>query len=93
LRTVATEGAGVPELASAIQKHRQFLVKNGGWEQRERARLQSELDARIRENLLERWRSGLSPTAYQETLEALLAREISPQEAVNRLVNKEERRE
>jgi LAO/AO transport system kinase len=77
LRTVATEGAGVAELAAAIARHRLHLEQTGGWERRERLRLQSELDARLRQGLLERWWQNTSPT-HHEILESLVARRISP---------------
>jgi LAO/AO transport system kinase len=85
--TVATEGAGISELAEAIEKHRQHLAQTGGWQNRERTRLQAELETKIRETLVERWREGLPDSIYQSTLDALLQRKISPQEAVARLVN------
>jgi LAO/AO transport system kinase len=87
LRTVAIQGAGVPDLARAVERHRLHLMKTGGWQRRERTRLQAELDARIREALLARWRAGLPDAAYPDTLEALLNRTISPQDAVARLVD------
>jgi LAO/AO transport system kinase len=89
IRTVATEGVGIAELAGAVEAHRQHLTQTGGWLRRERTRLQSELDARIREILVERWRRSVPASAYQKTLDALLQREISPHEAVAMLVNGE----
>jgi LAO/AO transport system kinase len=84
--TVATEGAGISELAGAIEKHRQHLAQTGGWQSRERNRLQAELEMKIRETLLERWREALPDSIYQNTLDALLQRKISPLEAVAILV-------
>ena len=48
-RTVATGGDGVAELAAAIERHRQHLQASGGWESRERSRLQAELEALLQE--------------------------------------------
>jgi LAO/AO transport system kinase len=87
LRSVATEGAGVPELAAAIARHRLHLEQTGDWERRERLRLQAELEARLREGLLERWRESASSNLYDEMLESLVARRISPSQAVSALLD------
>ncbi len=87
LRSVATEGAGVAEVAEAIARHRLHLEQTGGWERRERARLQAELEARLRQALLERWRESTPSTQYDEILERLVARRISPGQAVSELID------
>jgi LAO/AO transport system kinase len=88
LRTVATEGAGIAELAAAIQKHRLFLQENGDWQRREQARLSAELDALLREALVENWRRSISESQYLETLNRMYEREISPAQAVTVLLNR-----
>ena len=85
LRTVATEGDGIPELAAAIEQHRQHLKTSGDWRSRTRARLQAELDALIREALVSRWRSSLTDAHYQTILDRLVEREIAPYQAVEEL--------
>ena len=87
LRSVATEGAGVSELAAAIARHRLHLEQTGDWGRRERFRLQAELEARLRQGLLERWRESASPTLYDEILDRLVARRISPVQAVTALID------
>jgi LAO/AO transport system kinase len=87
LRSVATEGAGVAEVAEAIARHRHHLEQTGDWEHRERLRLEAELDARLRQGLLERWRESTSPARYAEILERLVARRISPGQAVSELID------
>lgn len=87
LRTVAIEGAGVTELADAIARHRAYLERTGEWERRERARLQAELEDLLREALVARWREQARPREYQELLDRLLARQISPQQAVSALMD------
>jgi len=86
-RTVATEGEGIPELAAAIAQHRSFLEETGDLQKRERIRLQSELDLRIQDALVTRWQGNTHYDAYRNTLEQLVRREISPAQAVARLVN------
>jgi LAO/AO transport system kinase len=87
LRTVATEGAGVPELAAAIARHREFLQGSGDWARRERARLQTELEALLRDRLVDRWREGAAADRFEETVDRLVARQISPHQAVSDLVD------
>ncbi len=88
-RTVATEGAGIAELCQAISRHREHLVKTGGWQRRERFRLQSELDGLIQERLLTRWRATVSPDRYEAVLQELYQRSISPWQAVAFLIDGE----
>ncbi len=86
-RTIATDGSGIPELADCIARHRAYLEESGGWELRDRARLQAELDLVIQQTLVTRWRDRLPSDRYQETLEDLAARRISPHQAVKALLN------
>lgn len=87
LRTVALEGTGVPELAECIDRHAQYLQRSGGWKQREQARLQSELDALLREGLVARWRAGVPEALYPSTLERLVRRDLSPWQAAASLID------
>jgi LAO/AO transport system kinase len=87
LRTVATQGDGVPQLEEAIARHRTYLETTGGWQDRERARLQAELDLLLQQNLIDRWRQGVSDSQYNEVLTRLVARQISPHQAVDALLD------
>jgi LAO/AO transport system kinase len=91
LRTVATEGDGVPELAVAIARHRVYLQGSGNWERRDRARLQAELEALVGQNLVARWRETVSPARYMEILNRLAARQLSPHQAAVDLLDGGER--
>ena len=85
-RTVATEGAGIAELAQEIANHRQHLEDTGGWKRREKARLQAELDMLLQETLVACWKAQLPAEAYEQALDELLHRQLSPHQAVDRLV-------
>jgi LAO/AO transport system kinase len=87
LRTVATEGDGVPELASEIARHRDHLESSGEWQNRDRARLAAELDLLLQGKLVERWRMGVSDIQLQQTIDGLVARQLSPHQAVNELLD------
>lgn len=87
LRTAATEGEGIPELAQAITRHRDFLRSTGGWQRLDRARLQNELEERLQRALMADWRQKTAAPRYQQVLDQLADRQISPQEAVQALLN------
>ena len=86
-KTVSTEGKGIPELAEAIAKHVAHLRSSGDWALRERTRLEVELEALIRDSLMTKFRDDVSSQKYEETLEKVIQRNISPWEAVKVLLN------
>jgi LAO/AO transport system kinase len=86
VRTVATEGKGIEDLANAIGQHYAYLQRSGELAQRERARLQSELDWLLRETLVARWQARVPRVEYLCTLERLVQRDLSPWEAADILV-------
>jgi LAO/AO transport system kinase len=86
VRTIATEGKGVAELAQAIGNHYRYLQETGELAERERARLRTELELLVRETLVQRWRARLPEAQYQEALEQIAQRTLSPWEAVERLI-------
>jgi LAO/AO transport system kinase len=87
LRTVSTEGTGIPEVAAAIARHAEHLHSSGDWAARERARLESELDTLVREGLVARFRERLAPEEFQRVIERLVKRQVSPWEAAASLLN------
>jgi LAO/AO transport system kinase len=87
LRTVALDGTGIPKLVEAIADHRRYLDATGGWQQRERWRLQAELDLLLQTTLVENFRSRLPVGAYEQAVQDLLERRISPFQAVEKLLD------
>lgn len=85
-RTVSTEGKGIVELTQAIARHVAHLTQSGDWAVRERARLEVELDALIREELVSRFRRDVPQKQYENMLEKIIQREMSPGEAVKLLM-------
>jgi LAO/AO transport system kinase len=85
-RTISTEGKGIVELAESIAKHVEHLRQSGDWTVRERARLEVELEALVRETLMNQFRKDTSQTKYEDTLEKIMQRKISPWEAVKILM-------
>ena len=89
MTTVATTGEGIPELASLIDAHREYLQQTGGWARKEKFRLKTELDTLLQRRLVSRWERSGQSRDYQDILDQLVNRQISPQRAVNLLVKEE----
>jgi LAO/AO transport system kinase len=87
LKTVSTEGTGIPELAEAIEKHAEHLRQSGDWDSRDRTRLRSELEAMLMEGLMDRFLGNIQQTTYDEILDKIIQRDISPYDAVRTLLN------
>lgn len=86
-RTIATDGTGIEELAASIRKHADYLRLAGLWAGREQARLLSELEARVDELLLDRFHAGLPHGRYNEVVQQVVERQISPGDAAKKLVD------
>jgi LAO/AO transport system kinase len=84
-KTVATDGTGIPEVADSIAKHEAHIRQNGDWAARDRARLRSELEAALEEELLRRFMSDIPKDRYEEIVEKVIHRNLSPYEAVRML--------
>ena len=86
-RTVATEGTGIAELAAHIAKHAEHLRLSGDWAVRERARLESEMEALLLEALVTRFRAEIPNGNFESALQKVYERSLSPWEAAQMLVN------
>jgi LAO/AO transport system kinase len=86
-KTIATEGKGIAELAESIAKHVAYLRQDGGWELRDRARLGSELQALLQEELMSRFLKKVQRNKYEEILEKVIQRTLAPYEAIKLLLN------
>lgn len=89
LRAIAATGEGVLEIIQAIQAHKDYLVKTGRWLKREETRLMGEFEALLQAALLARWRKEVGEETYQKALSQLTRREISPWQAVRRLLKED----
>ena len=86
-KTVATEGKGIAELIESIAKHAEHLRQSGDWAARDRARLGSEMEALLQETLMARFFDSIPPEKYEEIIQHVLNRSLSPYEAVKSLLN------
>ena len=87
LKTVSTEGTGIAELADAIEKHADHLRQSGDWESRDRTRLRSELEAVLQNELTNHFLDGIQKSVYENILDKVFQRDISPYDAVHSLLN------
>ncbi len=85
-KTISTEGKGIVELAASIARHVAHLRQSGDWAVRERARLEVELEALIRETLMNRFMEKVPHGIYEDALDKIMHRNISPWEAVKNLM-------
>ena len=86
IKTVATDGSGLPSLIEAIRGHAAHLRQSGEWHSRERARLSAEFDLFVQQTLVDRFRASLPETRLDEIMDSIQNRKISPREALNVLL-------
>ncbi len=86
IRTVALDSTGLPGLVEAITRHRQYLESTGGWQSRERWRIQTEFDLLLQSMLVRNFQEHLPAGSYDQTLDDILARRLSPFQAVEKLI-------
>ena len=86
-KTISTEGTGITELVEQIAKHAEYLRITGGWTARERSRLESEMEIILHERLMDQFRERVSGTSFDEIMDQVFKKNISPWEAVNMLTN------
>jgi LAO/AO transport system kinase len=86
-KTIATEGKGITEVAESIARHATYLHQNGDWAARDRARLEAEIEALLREALMDRFLENIQQETYETMIENVVNRNISPYEAVKSLLN------
>jgi LAO/AO transport system kinase len=86
-KTVSTDGKGIPELAEHIDQHAEYLRSTGGWAARERARLEHELEIILQRALIDQFHARQPKTRYNEVLQQVFSRSLSPWEAVNVLMS------
>jgi LAO/AO transport system kinase len=87
LKTVATRGEGIIELAGAVQNHLQYQVRSGLKERRERERAAEGLLRILRHTLLERLLNQIPNADLERTVQRIVAREQDPYSAAEALIS------
>lgn len=90
-KTVSTKGEGIDPVVEAIRNHSAFLKRNGQWHQREAARLQEELNDLLFTAFATQWRRSIDETLVAAVVKALMERKISPYQALDQLMGKNQR--
>lgn len=85
MRTTATTGAGVADLAGMIDRHRDYLRESGGWAARERARSQAEIERLLRDRFIDEMAARVPSAARDELIRAVAERRLDPYTAAERL--------
>ena len=86
LLTSAENGDGIPELAERIAEHMRHLHESGGREERDRARVASEIERLLQQRLTDRFRESQSDGAYERAIDRVVERELSPMRAIEELL-------
>jgi GTPase len=86
-RTVSLDGQGIPELASKISEHRTYLQHSGRWRDREHARVSGQVEDILQQSLLHQFHSALPKRRYNEIMQQVFDKHLSPPEAVDLLIN------
>ena len=87
LLTTAINNTGIPELADAIERHREFLEKSGRLEKTRRERARRQLLALAQQQLLLRVLATAEGNGrLEELVEAIASREVDPHTAAERLI-------
>jgi LAO/AO transport system kinase len=86
IKTQSLLGSGVEKVVVAVHEHENFLRKNDEWQKRDEHRLKSELEKLVEQRLMERWQKNLDDRIYERLLKELFRRQISPYQAVEKLV-------
>ena len=86
LMTTASTGAGVDEVVDRFEEHLAHLADHAGLERRRRRRLEQRLADLLRARLWEGFRARLTPSDWDAAVNALVNREQTPHQAMERLV-------
>lgn len=85
LSTTATSGAGVAELAAAIDRHREWLKSGGGWAVRERSRSRREIEHLLRDRFIDELKARVPVEEHAALITAVVERRLDPYTAADRL--------
>ncbi len=87
LRTIASEGTGVKEVADALSEHQRYLEKSGDWDVRERLRAETELRGALAEAALRRLAADpVSDKRLQRMIARVVKRETDVRTAAGELL-------
>jgi LAO/AO transport system kinase len=89
LKTVALHGQGIEAVVEAIEAHLVYLKESQTLYRRERARIESELNDILQQELMRRLLSRVRAEELDELIERISRRELEPYSAAKRLIERE----
>lgn len=89
LKTVALHSQGIEAVVEAIEAHLVYLKQSQTLHQRERERIESELNDILQQELMRRLLSQVSEGELDDLIERIGRREIDPYSAARKLIEKE----
>jgi LAO/AO transport system kinase len=78
VRTVATDGTGVPELVDRLAEHRAYLEATGAWRARRAESARRQVRAIVEDGVQRRLEAVTAGPEWQARFEAIAARELDP---------------
>jgi LAO/AO transport system kinase len=89
IRTSAIRGEGINTLIGAIDQHCRWLIDTGGWDDRMRTIISTEVSARVQTALFRRMeRAAHDSGDVAALLDAVASRQITPQRAAERILSR-----
>ncbi|HUP48556.1 MAG TPA: methylmalonyl Co-A mutase-associated GTPase MeaB [Thermoanaerobaculia bacterium] len=89
VKTVASQGDGIPELESAVFGHYEYLEKSGELVRRNRERVRIRIETQLKERFMERLIGGAVPRAeYDALLDEVLQKRNNPHDAAEALLDR-----
>ncbi len=86
VRVVSTRGEGIPELADAIDHHREYLERSGKLAQRRLERSRHQIVEAVRAEVMRRYLSGEGGTQLDELARRVAERDLDPHSAAIELI-------
>jgi LAO/AO transport system kinase len=84
-QTVATTGAGVEDLATVIESHRDYLRQTGEWAAREWTRSRGEIERLLRDRFIDTLAATVPADERSALIAAVAERQMDPYAAADRL--------
>jgi LAO/AO transport system kinase len=89
LRTVAIKDDGIPAVVQALRDHLEFLKNSGLLQINQKIRLRRNLENLIRDALFRNWLTQMNSQEYDQALERLFNREVSPINLAEEIIHPE----
>jgi LAO/AO transport system kinase len=88
LQVSALNGEGITELSDEITRHREWLNESDTWERRNRERSSDLIERLLKEKLFDEWRGRVDEGRFEQVINQINGRELSPRQALKFLLQK-----